>query len=71
MIKIEDYISSDPLILNGQKVFKNTRVPVDSLFDHLESGLSIDDFINDFPTVTKEQAISVLEIAEELLVSLR
>lgn len=71
MIKIEDFISSDPHILNGQKVFKNTRVPVDSLFDHLESGLSIDDFINDFPTVTKEQAISVLEIAEELLVSLR
>ena len=54
-------------ILGGQTVFKGTRVPVESLFDHLEAGVSIDDFLNDFPTVTKEQAVALLDLANKLL----
>jgi len=55
--------------MSGQPVFRGTRVPVDSLFDHLEAGISLDGFLNDFPSVTKEQAISLLEIAKKMLTS--
>jgi len=47
-------------------VFKGTRVPVESLFDHLELGVSLDNFLDDFPSVSKEQAVVVLEIAGKL-----
>lgn len=62
-MEIKALISIDNDTLGGQPVFKGTRVPVETLFDHLEEGISIDDFLDDFPTVTKEQAIGVLEIA--------
>jgi len=62
-------INIDPEILGGTPVFRDTRVPVESLFDHLENGISLDEFLDDFPTVTKEQAIEVLEIAEKILTS--
>jgi uncharacterized protein (DUF433 family) len=65
MTNIKDYISKDPEILGGQVVFKGTRVPVQSLFWHLEKGISLDDFLDDFDTVTKDQAIAVLEIASK------
>ena len=65
MFNIKDYISKDPEILSGQVVFKGTRVPVQSLFWHLEKGISLDEFLEDFDTVTKEQAIAVLEIASK------
>lgn len=65
MTSIKNYISKDPQVLNGQVVFKGTRVPVDSLFWHLEKGISLDDFLADFDTVTKEQAIAVLEIVSQ------
>jgi uncharacterized protein (DUF433 family) len=65
MPNIKDYISKDPDILGGRVVFKGTRVPVESLFWHLEKGISLDDFLADFDTVTKEQAIAVLEIASK------
>lgn len=64
---IKSLISKDPEILGGTPVFKGTRVPIESLFDHLEAGVSIDAFLDDFPSVTKEQAIAVLEIANKLL----
>jgi uncharacterized protein (DUF433 family) len=54
-------IHSDPAILGGTPVFIGTRVPVQSLFDHLEGGDSIDDFLEGFPSVKREQVISVLE----------
>jgi uncharacterized protein (DUF433 family) len=54
-------IHSDPAILGGMPVFVGTRVPVQSLFDHLESGDSIDDFLEGFPSVKREQVIAVLE----------
>ncbi len=65
MLNIKDYISKDSEVLGGQVVFKGTRVPVESLFWHLEKGISLDEFLADFDTVTKEQAIAVLEIASK------
>ena len=69
MVKIKDYIQIDPAILSGNTVFKGTRVPVQSLFDHLEKGISIDEFLEDFPSVERSQAIAVLEIAGRLMSS--
>ena len=66
---IKDVISIDPEVLGGQAVFKGTRVPIETLFDHLEAGVSLDAFLNDFPSVTKEQAVATLEIANKLLTS--
>lgn len=54
-------IRVDPEILGGTPVFADTRVPVDSLFDHLEAGDSIDDFLEGFPSVRREQVVAVLE----------
>ncbi len=62
-------INIDPDILGGTPVFEGTRVPIESLFDHLEDGVSLDDFLEDFPTVNREQAIKVLSMAEEVLTS--
>ena len=68
-MELKDLITIDPEILGGQPVFKETRVPVETLFDHLEAGVSLEEFLEDFPTVTKEQAIATLEIANKLLTS--
>lgn len=62
-------ITIDKEILGGQPVFNGTRVPVESLFDHLEAGISLTDFLEDFPSVSKNQEVSVLEIANKLLSS--
>lgn len=48
--------------MGGRPVFTGTRVPIDGLFEYIESGLSIDNFVRDFPTVTKIMAIQILEI---------
>jgi uncharacterized protein (DUF433 family) len=58
---------SDPGILGGTPVFKGTRVPVKSLFDHLEAGDSIDEFLEGFPSVRREQVIAVLEESRQQL----
>ncbi len=58
---IRELITVDNEILSGQTVFKGTRVPVESLFDYLEAGVSLDDFVDNFPTVTKAQAVALLE----------
>ena len=50
-------------------MFSGTRVPVETLFLHLEKGISIDEFLEDFPSVTKEQVIGVLGIAHKILTS--
>lgn len=63
---IRELITIDKDILSGQTVFKGTRVPVESLFDHLEAGITLDDFLADFPSVTKEQAVALLELANKL-----
>ena len=55
-------VSSDPDVQGGAPVFRGTRVPVRSLFDHIEAGDSIDDFLDGFRTVTREQVIALLEL---------
>ena len=54
-------IEVDPEIMSGAPVFRGTRVPVRSLFDYLEDNLSLDEFLEFFPTVKREDAIAVLE----------
>ena len=56
----------DPEIMHGTPVFRGTRVPVKTLFDHLENGESIDDFLKGFPTVDRALAVQVLEESKEL-----
>jgi uncharacterized protein (DUF433 family) len=63
-------ITSDPEILSGETVFSGTRVPVAALLDNIEAGLTLDEFIDNFPTVTREQAVQVLEFAKETLTRL-
>jgi len=61
----EEIIHSNPEVLGGTFVFTGTRVPVRSLFDHLEAGDSIDDFLEGFPSVRWDQVIALLEISQE------
>jgi uncharacterized protein (DUF433 family) len=58
---MSDVVLQDPEILGGEPVFKGTRVPVKSLFDHLEAGDSIEVFLDGFPSVRREQVIALLE----------
>ena len=60
---LDRFIEKDPARLGGVPTFRGTRVPVKSLFDHLEAGDSLDLFLEDFPGVTREQAQAVIEIA--------
>ena len=61
---MKELITIDPDILSGQPVFAGTRVPVESLFDHLEAGVPLDEFLDDFPTVSRAQAVALLEVAK-------
>jgi uncharacterized protein (DUF433 family) len=63
----ESVVHSDPEILGGTPVFVGTRVPVQNLIDYLAEGDSLEDFLRSFPTVTREQAVSALEYAGEVL----
>ena len=73
--KAEDSMSKNGVIestkegLGGVPVFAGTRVPVRTLMDYLEAGDRLDDFLEDFPTVTREQALQVLEMAKEALLA--
>ena len=58
-------------VLGGTPVFNGTRVPIKTLIDYLEAGDRLDDFLQDFPTVTHEQALQVLELAKKVLLSRR
>lgn len=60
-------IHSDPEILGGMPVFVGTRVPLKNLIDYIEGGHALDDFLDDFPSVTREQAIAVLEEARDVM----
>jgi uncharacterized protein (DUF433 family) len=59
----KDFLSSDPEIVSGAVVFKGTRVPVDALFENLADGMSLEDFLDNFPTVEKDQVEAVLRLA--------
>jgi uncharacterized protein (DUF433 family) len=63
-MKTESVYHSDPEILGGTLVFKGTRVPVQSLFDHLKAGDSIEVFLDGFPSVKREQVLAVLQEME-------
>ena len=60
-------INVDPEIMSGTPVFEGTRVPVDALLNNLEAGVSLDEFLENFPTVTREQAVAVLRFSHDTL----
>ena len=62
-VALTRYIERDPERLGGVAVFRGTRVPVKSLFDHLQAGATLETFLDDFPGVTREQAQGVIELA--------
>jgi len=62
-------VHSDPEIMGGTPVFVGTRVPVQTLVDYLEGGETIDDFLDGFPSVSREQVIGFLEQARDLVVA--
>ena len=64
----EPLITTSPDRLSGTPVFAGTRVPVQTLIDYLEGGDSIETFLDDFPSVTRDHAIAVLEVAKSALV---
>ena len=67
MRAVLDVVHSDPDILGGTPVFVGTRVPVRTLTDYLGAGDSLDDFLRNFPSVSREQAVTALELAREAL----
>ena len=62
-------VTRDPEIMSGALCFTGTRVPVKNLFDYLEGTSSLEEFLEDFPTVTRERAVAVLEVAHQQLES--
>jgi uncharacterized protein (DUF433 family) len=64
-----EVIIKDPDILGGTPIFRGTRVPFQTLLDYLEGGQTLHEFLEDFPTVTREAAVHVLEHAKSLVVS--
>ena len=65
----QSVIHSNPNILGGTPVFIGTRVPVQTLLDYLEGGESLDTFLDHFPSVGREQAVAVLELAKKMLIA--
>lgn len=63
---MQDAITRDAEVMHGTPVFRGTRVPVETLFEYLEHGDSLDDFLEGFPSVSREMAIQVLEESKEL-----
>jgi uncharacterized protein (DUF433 family) len=69
MTQLSQVLHSDPGILGGTPVFVGTRVPVQSLFDYLEGGETLDEFLRQFPSVKREQAIAALDLARDSLLA--
>jgi uncharacterized protein (DUF433 family) len=65
----QQVVHSDPEIMSGEPVFVGTRVPVKTLFEHLESGDSLDVFLDSFPTVDREQAVAAIQLACEAVMA--
>jgi uncharacterized protein (DUF433 family) len=68
METVNEIIVKDPDILGGTPVFVGTRVPFQALLDYLEGGETLNEFLDDFPTVSREAAVAALEFAKSLLV---
>lgn len=60
-------VSIDPEIMSGTAVFAGTRVPIQNLFDYIEGGEDLAEFLDDFPSVSQEAALSVLEMAKKII----
>ena len=69
-MKLQDMIHVSGDTLGGTPVFKGTRVPISSLFEHLQSGISLDEFLSDFPSVAKPMAEQVIEFAKMAVLSM-
>jgi uncharacterized protein (DUF433 family) len=69
MKRMSQAITHDPEIMHGIPVFRGTRVPVQTLFDYLEGGDTLEDFLEGFPTVSRALAIAALEEAKQLLLA--
>ncbi len=67
--QLSEILHSDPQILGGTPVFVGTRVPVQSLFDYLEGGETLDEFLRQFPSVSRDQAIAALDLARTTLLA--
>jgi uncharacterized protein (DUF433 family) len=67
MANTHSMIVKDPQVLGGEPVFRGTRVPFQALIDYLEGGQSLDEFLSDFPTVSRDAAIASLEEAKSLI----
>ena len=68
-MNIKDLLEVEPEKMSGTPVFTGTRVPIDHLFDYLKAGDPLDEFLDQFPTVTREQATSVLELGRTALLA--
>jgi uncharacterized protein (DUF433 family) len=66
---LSDIITRDPDVLGGTAVFHGTRVPFQNLLDYLEAGQTLDEFLDAFPSVSRQAAIQILEHAKELVIS--
>jgi uncharacterized protein (DUF433 family) len=66
-MELREIVHSDPEILSGTPVFVGTRVPVQALFDYLEGGETLDEFLDQFPSVRREQAVAALDAARQAL----
>ena len=64
-----ELVTCNPRIMSGAPVFKNTRVPIKNLIDYLEAGDSLNEFLEDFPSVSRTQAMQALELAKEMLIT--
>lgn len=67
MASLKEVVHADPRIMSGMPVFVGTRVPLKNLTDYLEAGDTLDEFLDHFPTVSREQAVAAIELARELL----
>lgn len=66
---VDGIITCDTAVMSGTPVFKNTRVPIKNFIDYLEGGETLDEFLEDFPSVSREQAIKVLGLVKEILLT--
>ncbi len=71
MPSLDLVVHSDPEILGGTPVFQGTRVPLRNLIDYLERGHSLDEFLDSFPSVSRDQAVAALEAAHDALIRMR
>lgn len=62
---LQSPVSSNPEVMGGTLVFKNTRVPAQSLLEYLDDGFSLDEFLENFPSVNREDAVNFLKLARE------